>query len=53
MRKVKVPKITWQYIYGDNPTPEQLQESKKILDGVYDRIFKIAVENIRKREENK
>ncbi len=31
-------KVTYRYRW-DNPTPEQLKESQRILDSVYDFIF--------------
>ncbi len=36
-------KVTYKYRW-DNPTPEQLKESQRILDGVYDYLFQKVAE---------
>lgn len=46
MRKVKKLKIKYEYVYGNNPTPEQIKESQARLDRVYDWLINKAVDNI-------
>lgn len=45
MRKVKIPKIVFHYIGGE--------DSEKIVQNVYNRFFKIAYKNILEKRVNK
>jgi len=48
MRKVVPPKLVWKYV-GDE-SPEKRKESEERVRQVYDRIFTVVADNIRKKK---